>query len=112
MPLGESVTPFAEIARRAGGWLPLIGAAELVRTLGTLALPVVLGRAVDELVTGQQSGWWFAVAAGLIGLGMICDLVDAFAGTACSAITTAWLRDRLVRHVLAIGPEGARRFDT
>lgn len=106
------MTTFAEVARRAGGWLPLIGAAGLVRTLGTLALPIVLGRAVDELVGGRSGGQWFAAAAGLIVLGMVCDLVDAFAGTACAALTTAWLRDRLVRHVLAIGPRGARPFDT
>jgi ATP-binding cassette subfamily B protein len=106
------VTAFAEIARRAGGWLPLIGASALAGTLGTLALPFVLGRAVDELVAGSTSGTWFAAAAGLIALGVVCNLIDAFAGTACAATTTAWLRDRLVRHVLAIGPEGARRFDT
>lgn len=106
------MTAFAEIARRAGSWLPLIGTAALAGTLGTLALPFVLGKAVDEIVAGRPSGQWFAAAAGLIALGVVCDLIDAFAGTACAATTTAWLRNRLVRHVLAIGPEGARRFDT
>jgi ATP-binding cassette subfamily B protein len=106
------VSAFASIARRAGGWLPLIGASALAGTLGTLALPAVLGHALDELVAGKSSGGWFAAAAGLIALGVVCNLVDAFAGTACAASTTAWLRDRLVRHVLAIGPERARAFDT
>jgi ATP-binding cassette subfamily B protein len=106
------VTAFAEIARRAGGWLPLIGVAALAGTLGTLALPAVLGRAVDELVGGGSAGGWFAAAAGLVILGLVCNLVDAFAGTACAASTTAWLRDRLVRHLLAIGPDGAHRFET
>src|SRR5262245_19770018 len=37
-------------------------------------------------------------------VGIAADLVDAYAGTACVAGTTAWLRDRLVRHVLSVGP--------
>jgi ATP-binding cassette subfamily B protein len=106
------VTSFGVVARRGGGWLPLIGVAAVASTVGTLALPAVLGRAVDEIVAGQAAGRWVALAAGLVALGVGCDLVEAFAGTACVAGTTAWLRNELVRHVLAIGPEGARRFDT
>lgn len=106
------MSAFVEIARRAGGWLPLIGFSALAGTLGALALPTVLGHAVDELVAGNSGGAWFAAAAGLIALGLVCNLIDAFAGTACAANTTAWLRERLVRHILAIGPEGARGFDT
>jgi ATP-binding cassette subfamily B protein len=97
------VEAFGEIARKAGGWLPLIGASALLGTLGALALPVVLGRAVDAIVYGG-SPVWFWLAAGLIVLGIAADLVDAFAGTACVAGTTAWVRDRLVRHVLSAGP--------
>jgi ATP-binding cassette, subfamily B, bacterial RamA/AmfB len=106
------VSAFVEIARRAGGWLPLIGFSALAGTLGALALPTVLGHAVDELVAGRSGGAWFAAAAGLIALGLVCNLVDAFAGTACAASMTAWLRERLVRHLLAIGTHGARGFDT
>ena len=97
------MTAFGEIARKAGGWLPLIGFSALVGTLGALALPVVLGRAIDAVVT-DGSTMWFWLAAGLVVLGIAADLVDAFAGTACVAGTTAWLRDRLVRHVLSAGP--------
>jgi ATP-binding cassette subfamily B protein len=98
------VTAFGEIVRRAGAWLPLIGFSALVGTLGALALPVVLGRAVDVIVSGG-SPVWFWLAAGLVALGIAADLVDAFAGTACVAGTTAWLRNRLVRHVLTAGPQ-------
>lgn len=97
------MTAFGEIVRKAGAWLPLIGASALVGTLGALALPMVLGRAVDAIVYGG-SPVWFWLAAGLIVLGIAADLVDAFAGTACVAGTTAWLRNRLVAHVLAAGP--------
>lgn len=106
------MTTFGAIARRGGGWLPLIGVAALAGTASALALPTVLGRAVDAIVTGGSSGRWLALAAGLIVLGIVVDLVDAFADTACVAGTTAWLRNRLIRHVLAIGPEGSRRFET
>lgn len=108
------MTAFAETARKAGGWLPLIGAAALLGTLSTLALPAVLGAAVDAVVSDNETGTgtnWLMVAALLIALGVVVDLVDAFAGTACVATTTAWLRNRLIGHLLAIGPRG-RRFET
>lgn len=98
---------------RRGGWmLPVIGAAGLVGTLGSLALPAVLGAAVDALVAGDGSARWLLLAAGLVALGVGCDLVEVYAGTRCVADTAAWLRDRLVRQVLAIGPHRAGRFDT
>ncbi|MGQ0774981.1 MAG: ABC transporter ATP-binding protein [Pseudonocardiales bacterium] len=106
------MTTFGAITRRGGGWLPLIGVAALAGTLGTLALPTVLGHAVDAIVVGDDSGRWFALALALIVLSVVVELVGAFAGTACVANTTAWLRDRLIRQVLAIGPAGSRRFDT
>lgn len=103
------MTAFAETAKKAGGWLPVIGTCALLGTLGTLALPVTLGRAVDSIVTGGAPGW-FWLAVGLVVLGIAVDLVDVYAGTACVAGTTAWLRDRLVRHVLSVGPRHG--FDT
>jgi ATP-binding cassette subfamily B protein len=100
-------------ARTARGWLPLIGIGALLNTAGALALPMVLGRAVDAMVAGAHTtDRWLALAAGIITVGVAGDLVGAFAGTTYTAGTTARLRRRLVRHVLAIGPEGARRFDT
>jgi ATP-binding cassette, subfamily B, bacterial len=99
-------------ATTARGWLPLIGFGALLNTAGALALPMVLGRAVDAMVAGAQTERWLALAAGMITMGVAGDLVGAFAGTTYTAGTTARLRRRLVRHVLAIGPEGARRFDT
>jgi ATP-binding cassette subfamily B protein len=113
------VSTFGAIARKGGGWLPVIGVTAVAGTVSTLALPVVLGRAVDAIVaggtgvgTGTGTARWLALAAGLIAIGVLVDLVDAFVATACVAGTTAWLRDRLVRHVLAIGPRRAARFDT
>lgn len=106
------MSTFGVIARQGGGWLPVIGVTALAGTLGTLALPAVLGRAVDEIVAGGDGGRWVVLAAGLVVLAIAVDLVGVFADVACVVGTTAWLRDRLIRHVLAIGPAGSRRFDT
>jgi ATP-binding cassette subfamily B protein len=119
----DSSSAFGSIVRRARGWLPLIAATSLVRAGVTLALPAVLGKAVDAsfaTVTATNSlagaaaasSRWLALAIGLILLGLACDLVGTYVDTACVASTTAWLRNRLIRHVLHLGPQGARRFDT
>lgn len=105
-----STGTFRVLARRGGAWLPLIGVAALAGTAGDLALPAVLGRAVDAIVTGRGSGRWMEYSAALIALSVVCDLVGAYCSTVCVADTTAWLRRRLVRHLLAIGPTG--RFET
>lgn len=106
------MTTFAAVARRGGAWLPLLGVASLVSTVVTLALPAVLGRAIDTIVAGRDDSRWLALAGGLVAAGVACEVLDSFAGAACTAGTTAWLRNGLVRQVLAIGPQGAGRFET
>lgn len=106
------MTTFGAVVRRGGRWLPVIGVASLVGTVTTLALPTVLGRAVDAVVSGEPVSRSLLVAAGIIALAVVSDLVDSYAAITCVADTTAWLRNALARHVLAIGPERASRFDT
>jgi ATP-binding cassette, subfamily B, bacterial len=100
------------VAARGIGWLPLIGANALAGTAVTLALPAVLGGAVDALIAGERPQRWLMLTAGLVALAIVGDLIDAYAGAACVASSTAWLRNRLVRHLLAAGPDNTRRFDT
>ncbi|WP_218125015.1 ATP-binding cassette domain-containing protein [Glycomyces harbinensis] len=102
---------FGAVVRRSRGRLPLIGASALVGSLSMLALPLAMAQAVDAIVAGRGAGVPVAVAAGLILLGVACDLVDAFAGTACAADAAAWLRTGLVRRVLG-APHRADRFDS
>lgn len=104
------MTTFGAVARRGGGWLPLVGAGALAGVLVSLALPAVLARAIDGLVAGTDISTWLAAAGALIAVGVAADLLDAFAGAACTARSTAWLRTRLVRHVLAVGPDRGRAF--
>ena len=103
--------------RGAGWWLaPLV----LLATLGagaTLALPALLGRAVDQLVTATRSGeptWQAAggtltATAALVVFVVAVDVVEQFVAGAGTAATTGRLRRNLVRHVLAAGPGLSQR---
>ena len=101
---------FGAVVRRSRRRLPLLGASALLGTLSLLALPLALANAVDAAVTGGGDGTWTTVAAGLVLLGVGCDLVDAYAETACAADAAAWLRGGLVRRMLGI-PHRIREFD-
>lgn len=106
---------FGTVVRRAGAGLPVIALSALVGSGITLALPTVLGRAIDAIVAGgagPAAMRWAAVACGLVVLSMAADIAGAYAGAASTAGATAWLRDLLVRHTLAIGPWRGRGFDT
>lgn len=118
---------FGTVARRGGAWLPVLGATAVVGTATGLALPAALGKAVDAAMAsgsgaagtaggaadtaGGDAGRWLAVVAGLICVGLACELVDTYADAACAARTTAWLRNRLVAHLLGVGAPALRRFD-
>ncbi|WP_232805527.1 ABC transporter transmembrane domain-containing protein [Glycomyces xiaoerkulensis] len=103
---------FGAAVARARRWLPLIGGSSVLGTLSMLALPLVLAETVDAAVAGRGVAAPMAAAAGLVIVSAACELVDAFAGAACTAATTAWLRRGMVRHVLALDPHRLRRFDT
>ncbi|HYN92348.1 MAG TPA: ABC transporter ATP-binding protein [Pilimelia sp.] len=105
------MTTFAAIARHGRGWLVVLGLSSLAGTACALALPALLGHLVDVLVAGGASGRWIALAAALIGLAVAADMLEAYCATACVAGTSAWLRHRLVRHILAVSPGDGRRFD-
>jgi ATP-binding cassette subfamily B protein len=85
----------------------LIAVFALVGTATALALPTVLGRAVDAIIAGSGSGRWLVLSGVLIVVGILINLLDMFVGTACVVGTTAWLRNRLVRHLLAVGPKSS-----
>jgi ATP-binding cassette subfamily B protein len=102
---------FGAVVRRSRLWLPLIALTAVTGSLSALALPTVLGRAVDAVLAGGHSREWLLWATVLIAAGVAVDVIDAFAAGACVAGTTAWLRERLVRHVLTLDVRGAARFD-
>ncbi|TCO30370.1 ATP-binding cassette subfamily B protein [Kribbella steppae] len=106
------MTTFGSVVKHGRGWLPLIGFNALIGSGVTLALPTILGHSVDSIVAGTGYTQWLMAAAGLIALGVVASLIDAFAGAACVAETTAWLRHRLVKQIVHGGPEGTRGFET
>ncbi|MGH8876993.1 MAG: ABC transporter ATP-binding protein, partial [Stackebrandtia sp.] len=99
------------IAFHPRGWLPVIGVSGLVGTACTLALPAVLGHAVDRVVAGDDGGNWLWFAVVLIVMGAASDLIDSYASAASLTTTAAWLRGTLVRHVLDLGVGQPQRFD-
>jgi ATP-binding cassette subfamily B protein len=104
------ISDMTPVSRPARWVLPAIGVSALVGTAITLALPAVLGRTVDAIVSTQDSSGWVVVAGLLVAAGLVTDLADAVLVPAHVADAAARLRNRLVGHVLAIGPRGAGRF--
>lgn len=101
----------AAVRHSAARTAALCGTATLTAAV-TLLLPAALGRALDQLltagttgtVTGTDAGRWIAVCAGLSLALVLLDVVDALLTGSLNARSTAWLRTRLLGHVLALGP--------
>lgn len=82
-----------------------------------LALPAVLGHALDLLLAGAgagsatgagaraDAGPWLALCAGLTALSVLLGALDGLVTASANARTTAWIRARVLGHVLAVGPE-------
>ncbi|GHA86215.1 ABC transporter ATP-binding protein [Streptomyces chryseus] len=89
------------------------GAAILVlSTLGAatgLAMPAVLGRTLDLLLSGRPATGWLTACAALTCLLVVVDALDGVLTGTTNACSTAWLRRRLLRHVLAAGPRTTDR---
>jgi ATP-binding cassette subfamily B protein len=104
--------------RGAARWLvPLVGLAA-VGAVVSLALPAVLGQALDHVVAGARSDGNLtgpvATAAGLVALSVLVDVVSQLVAGAATAETTGLLRREVVTQVLDVGPaiaEGSAEGD-
>ncbi|MEY9996685.1 ATP-binding cassette subfamily B protein [Streptomyces sp. V4I8] len=85
----------------------------LVSTAATgagLLLPTALGRTLDLLLARAPATGWVLCCAGLVlSLALLDGCQSVLVGTV-DARTTAWLRGRLTRRVLAVGPAVTARF--
>jgi ATP-binding cassette subfamily B protein len=99
------------IVRRGGGWVAVLLTTSLALAGAEAALPAVLGRAVDAALTGSDFAFWLLGCGLLIGVLLICDVVDDLAGGMTTARSTAWLRRTVLDHILALGTRTTRRFD-
>ncbi|MER5622312.1 ABC transporter ATP-binding protein [Streptosporangium sp. NPDC002544] len=101
----------AETVRRGGPWLAVLAVTSVLGAFAQLALPLVLGRTVDELVAGgTDAATWLGTCAGVVILTVACDTLGVWASGSSGARSSAWLRERVVRGVLGIGPAITRRF--
>ncbi|MEY9855636.1 ATP-binding cassette subfamily B protein [Catenulispora sp. GAS73] len=104
------MSAYTSAVRHGGAWLPAIGLAALGSTAVTLAVPDVLGSAVDAAAAGHGVGGKLLLAGALMAFGVLCDMTAGYASAACIAGTTAWLRVRMTRRVLDAGPANTGGF--
>ncbi|MEV2275744.1 ABC transporter ATP-binding protein [Nocardiopsis sp. NPDC049922] len=109
-------------ARSADALLARVTRASAGRTVGilicaaaaaaaSLALPAVLGRALDLLLNGHpDAGRVMAAAVALTAAEVALDAAVALLTGTVGARSTAWLRLRTVRRLLAAAPHSVSRF--
>lgn len=113
LPADTSVPLLRAAVRHSGLRCLALGGAATAATGANLLLPAAMGRALDLLLTdpgGARATRWVLGCTGLVLLLAVLDAWETVLGATTDARTTAWLRDRLVGHVLAVGPRAVRRF--
>ncbi|GAA2093508.1 ATP-binding cassette domain-containing protein [Actinomadura alba] len=100
------------VVRRGGGWVVVLAVATTLTALAEILLPAALGRAVDAVMAGSGTGHWVAACTVLIAVCIAGEALGDLAAGMSRARATAWLRHTLLGHVLALGPRGARRFES
>lgn len=110
------------VARSADALLARLTWASAGRTTGillcaaaaaaaSLALPAVLGLALDRLLEGHSdAGRALAMAVALTAAVVVLDAAVALLAGTVGARSTAWLRLRAVRRLLAAAPHDVSRF--
>jgi len=115
VPAGRSLPQRADrllvgLIRHSGGWSTALVGASVLLALAETALPAVLGRALDAVLTGHDLAIWLWAVAGLVLVLTAADALDDLASGMSTARATAELRRGLLGHVLALGTRGTRRF--
>jgi ATP-binding cassette, subfamily B, bacterial RamA/AmfB len=98
-----------QVSRRGGAPLALLTFTTLGLAAAELVLPFVLGRTVDALVDDGTPGTWLLWAGLLVAALVVFDAIDDLVSGATIARCTAWLRSKLLGHVLALGAGPAGR---
>ncbi|WP_433349060.1 ABC transporter ATP-binding protein [Microtetraspora malaysiensis] len=103
----------ARTVRHGGPWVFVLAVAAVGGSVLELALPYVIGRSVDTLITGTSPGVFSGPVTGcalvLAGV-VVCDSLRVWASGSSSAAASAWLRHRTMTHVLGAGPALTRRL--
>lgn len=110
-PAAASVPLLRSTVRYSGPRCTALALVAVAATGVNLLLPVTLGRALDLLLAGDPAGSrWVLWCTGLMLAAAVLDAVETVLGGTTNARATAWLRHRLVGHVLAVGPRAVGRF--
>lgn len=99
-----------QVGRHAGGWIGVLIANALILAAAELALPAVLGAALDDVLAGGVSAPLLALFVALIVILSAGEALGDLGTGAATARSTAWLRHTALRHVLAVGWRSAERF--
>ncbi|MFH8485993.1 ABC transporter ATP-binding protein [Streptomyces longisporoflavus] len=82
-----------------------------------LLLPFAIGRALDAVLAGHAAGHvgadagrWILLCTALVAASALLDAFDGVLTGTTNARATAWLRGRVGRHVLGVGPRATARF--
>ena len=95
---------------RSGPWLPVLATTTLVGTATSLALPAALGGALDAVVADRDVPRWLVIVAGVICVGLICELVEVYADAAgVSVVASQTPPGRNQRSGKTVGAGGAPR---
>ncbi|WP_391858876.1 ABC transporter ATP-binding protein [Streptomyces rhizosphaerihabitans] len=113
MPAAPRAPLLRAAARHSGCRCAALCLASTSATAANLILPFALGRALDLLLTdpeGARATRWVLVCTALVLLLAMLDAGETVLGATTNARVTAWLRRRLVGHVLSAGPRTVSRF--
>jgi ATP-binding cassette subfamily B protein len=109
--VGASGQLVLRCVRAAGPPAAVLAIVCLIGALTELALPLALGHTVDAVLQGDASAHRWLVATGtLIAVAAASDVLTDLSAQLSNARATAWLRHRLLRHVLAVAAPTARRY--
>jgi ATP-binding cassette subfamily B protein len=98
--------------RHGGRWVIVLALASLMLAGAAVALPAVMGGAVNAIVGEGSPRPWLVWVAALVAVLVACDALDDLADGAARARSTAWLRHELLGHMLALGTRASERFDS
>ncbi|MBA3524529.1 MAG: ABC transporter ATP-binding protein [Geodermatophilaceae bacterium] len=98
-----------DIGRRAGAWAVVLLVTAVVLAVAELALPALLGRTVDDLLT-RSVGVSVVLLAAVVAVVVIGAAVEDLAVAQSTARSTAQLRTETLRHVLAVGAPAVELF--
>jgi ATP-binding cassette subfamily B protein len=89
--------------RQGGAWALVVALSAFVTSGVSLAFPAVLGHAVDGIVSDGDAGRWLTWSVVLVALMVTSSALDVLASGVAIARSTAWLRQTVLRHGLALG---------